>query len=93
MSGSSCTPVVVDGWGGAGDGCDKVGVAGDVLGAIEDAVRAAFPDTWQSSAADELAARLTDLLRHAAALRGLLEAAQEEAVELSAAVALAWSER
>ncbi|HLT84217.1 MAG TPA: hypothetical protein VKZ83_08300 [Phototrophicaceae bacterium] len=93
MDGSSCTPVVVDGWGGAGDGCFAVASAAEVLGAIEDAVRAAYPQVWQSGAAEEFAARLTDLLGHAAALRGLLGTAQERAAELAAAVADAWEER
>ncbi|QDB80530.1 hypothetical protein FE251_14990 [Georgenia wutianyii] len=93
MSGSRCTPVVVDGWGGAGDGCVAVGTAGQVLGEIEDAVRAAFPEDWQSTAADEFRARLTDLLGLADGLRGLLETAQERAAALSAAVAVAWGEQ
>ncbi|WP_152188782.1 hypothetical protein [Georgenia satyanarayanai] len=90
MSTSSCTPVVVDGWGGAGDGCASVMSAAGVLAAIEDTLRGAYPERWHSPAADEFAARLGDLLHHAHRLEELLATAQDRAAALSAAVAEAW---
>ncbi len=93
MSTTGCTPVAVEGWGGAGDGCEALAGALDVLGAVSDGLRAAFPGDWQSSAADEFAARLGDLLGHAACLEDLLHTARERADALAAAVAAAWSSR
>lgn len=89
---SSCTPVVVDGWGGAGDGCAAVGDALRLVGVIEDALRGALPEQWQSAAADELTARLGELLVHAARLEDLVWTARQRAAELSAAVAATWAE-
>lgn len=93
MSTSSCTPVVVDGWGGAGDGCASVVSAAGVLAAIEDTLRAAYPERWHSPAADEFSARLEDLLHHSSRLGDLLATAQERAAALAAAVAEAWEDR
>ncbi|WP_413451789.1 hypothetical protein AA0Y32_14275 [Georgenia phoenicis] len=93
MSTSSCTPVVVDGWGGAGDGCANVASAVGVLAAVADTLRAAFPEQWHSPAADEFATRLGDLLHHTQRLEELLATAQDRAAALSAAVAEAWEDR
>ncbi|MBD8062106.1 hypothetical protein [Oceanitalea stevensii] len=90
MSTSSCTPVVVEGWGGAGEGCASVVSATGVLAAVEDTLRAAYPEQWHSPAADEFAARLGDLLHHAYRLGDLLATAQDRAARLAAAVAEAW---
>lgn len=90
---TSCTPVVVDGWGGAGEGCVSVGDAQRVLAVVVDHLRGAFPEQWQSSAADEFTARLEDLLLHADRLGELLATARERAAEMSAAVARAWEDR
>ncbi len=92
MSQGSCTPVVVDGWGGAGDGCQTMVAALGVLGAIEDLLRQAFPEEWRSSAADEYTARIGDLLLHAGHLDEQLRTAQQRAADLAAAVAAARSE-
>lgn len=93
MSTTSCTPVAVDGWGGAGDGCVTVAGAADLLDAVEDTLRAAYPERWQASAADEYAARLTDLLHHTHLLAALIETARLRAAELAAVVAAAWEDR
>lgn len=93
MSTSSCTPVVVEGWGGAGDGCASVVSAAGVLAAIADSLRAAYPEQWHSPAADEFAARLGDLLLHTHRLDELLAAARDRAAALSAAVAEAWEDQ
>lgn len=84
---SSCTPVVVDGWGGAGDGCAATSVAVAAAGAITESLRTALPVYWQSTAADRYTERVTDLLRHCARLTELLETAHQRLVEQSAKVA------
>ncbi|PYF99035.1 hypothetical protein SAMN05216184_10957 [Georgenia satyanarayanai] len=93
MSTSSCTPVVVEGWGGAGDGCASVVSAAGVLGAVEGTLRAAYPEQWHSPAADEFSARLGDLLLHTHRLGDLLATAQQRAAALAAAVAEAWEDQ
>lgn len=88
---SSRTPGVA-GWGGAGDGCVAVDDALRLVGVVEDALRGALPEQWQSAAADECTARLGELLLHAALLEDLVRTARLRATELSAAVEAAWSE-
>lgn len=88
----SCTPVVVDGWGGAGDGCLATGTAVGAVEAITDLLRTTLPLHWQSSAADRYTERVEDLLRHCARLTELVEAAHQRMVEQSGAVAEARSE-
>ena len=92
MSTSSCTPVVVDGWGGAGDGCLAIETARGTLAVVEEAVRGSLPEHWQSSAAEEFTARVGELLAHAGRLGELVTAAHERAAALAAAVAVARSE-
>ncbi len=90
---TTCTPVVVGGWGGAGDGCVAVDDAQRMLTVVEEHLRGAFPEQWQSTAADEFTARVEDLLRHAGHLGDLLATARERAAETAAAVAEAWDDR
>lgn len=92
MSASSCTPVVVDGWGGAGDGCEAVAGALGAVTYVQETLRACVPEQWQSTAADEFTARVSDLLGHCDRLVALVEDAHRRAVELAAAVQTARQE-
>ncbi|WP_454085537.1 hypothetical protein [Georgenia sp. Marseille-Q6866] len=79
--------------GRGGDGCANVASATGVLAAIEDTLRAAYPEQWRSPAADEFAARLGDLLHHAYRLGAPLAAARARPAARAAAAAEAWEER
>lgn len=86
----SCTPA--GGWGGAGDGCAAAQTALATTHALIESLRAAFPESWQSTAADEYAVRLGGLLLHSGRLAEITESAQHQLAELAQIVATARSQ-
>lgn len=86
----SCTPA--GGWGGAGDGCIAAQSALAATQALTDGLRAAFPEGWQSTAADEYVHRLGGLLLHCGRLAEITESAQHQLAELAQLVHTARSQ-
>lgn len=89
LSDPSCPPVVVEGWGGAGDACVRAASAVEVLAYIQENLRAAFPQQWQSVAADGFVQRLTDLLIGAGRVLTAAELVRQLAQEMAEDVAVA----